>query len=44
MSGGNPTLTENNRNKQGMRVHIPAKRLLGAEAQTPEKKQHQPDK
>lgn len=37
MRGGNPNPTQNNRGKQGMSVHTPAKRLLGDGPQTPEK-------
>ena len=37
MRGGNRNPTENNRGKQGMSVHTPAKRLLGDGPQTPEK-------
>ena len=40
MRGGNPNSTENNRGKQGMSVHTPATRLLGAGTQTPEKSRH----
>ena len=40
MRGGNPNSTENNRAKQGMSVHTPATRLLGAGTQTPEKYRH----
>ena len=37
MRGGNPNPIQNNRGKQGMSVHTPAKRLLETGPQTPEK-------